>query len=225
MRPHVELSFFLYLDSWRLCWTWLYRNFAHYIRNNSWRPYKYHNKQGYGSVSALEWPTEFGSALKSGDLGAQKMVTGRAVDAPIGGAEAQSLAVGIQNAGVGAQAFAALGLLWRGRGYGSALQRKVGSGYTLQWKGDPDPHKKMQIHHKTDTVVSTGSCMLPVYKLVFIIIWYKEYTRYRQRPIFRHPFFRKQCFCLKYSLVSPLKIFGAMSKFGIYVKMKSKLQF
>jgi hypothetical protein len=26
---------------------------------------------------------------------------------------------------------------------------------------------------------------------------------YRQTPIFRHPFLRKQCFSLKYSLVSP----------------------
>ncbi len=26
---------------------------------------------------------------------------------------------------------------------------------------------------------------------------------YRQTPIFRHPFFRKQCFSLKYSLLSP----------------------
>ncbi len=43
--------------------------------------------------------------------------------------------------------------------------------------------------------------------------------------IFRHPFFRKQCFSLKYVLVAPLKIFGGMSKFGIYVKMKSSLQF
>jgi hypothetical protein len=48
---------------------------------------------------------------------------------------------------------------------------------------------------------------------------------YRQTPIFRHPFFRKQCFSLKYVFVTPLKIFGSMSKFGIYVKMKSNLQF
>ncbi len=58
------------------------------------------NNQGCGSVSALVWQTEFGSALKSGDLGAQKMETGRAVDAHIGGVEAQSLAVGIQNVAV-----------------------------------------------------------------------------------------------------------------------------
>ncbi len=40
---------------------------------------------------------------------------------------------------------------------------------------------------------------------------YKEYLRrlqdrspaYRQTPIFRHPFFRKQCFSLKYVLVTP----------------------
>jgi len=31
---------------------------------------------------------------------------------------------------------------------------------------------------------------------------------YRQTPIFRHPFFRKQCFSLKYVLVTPLKYFG-----------------
>jgi hypothetical protein len=45
--------------------------------------------------------------------------------------------------------------------------------------------------------------------------------KYRQTPIFRHPFFRKLCFSLKYSLVSPPQIFGGMSKFGIYVIMKS----
>ena len=39
------------------------------------------------------------------------------------------------------------------------------------------------------------------------------------------PFFRKQCFSLKYVLVTPLKNFGRMSKFGIYVIMKSSLQF
>jgi hypothetical protein len=35
------------------------------------------------------------------------------------------------------------------------------------------------------------------------------------------PFFRKQCFSLKYVLVAPLKIFGGLSKFGIYVILKS----
>ena len=50
-------------------------------------------------------------------------------------------------------------------------------------------------------------------------------SMYRQTPIFRHPFFRKQCFSLKYSLVSPPQKFGGVSKFGIYVKMKSSLQF
>jgi hypothetical protein len=46
-------------------------------------------------------------------------------------------------------------------------------------------------------------------------------------PIFRHPFFRKQCFSLKYVFVTPppTKIFGGVSKFGIYVIMKSSLQF
>ena len=48
---------------------------------------------------------------------------------------------------------------------------------------------------------------------------------YRQTPIFRHPFFRKQCFSLKYVLVTPLKIFGGMSKFGINVIVKSSLLF
>ncbi len=47
---------------------------------------------------------------------------------------------------------------------------------------------------------------------------------YRQRPIFRRPFFRKQCFSLKYSLVSPPQNFWGMSEFGIYVTMKSNLQ-
>jgi hypothetical protein len=46
---------------------------------------------------------------------------------------------------------------------------------------------------------------------------------YRQTPILRHPFFRKQCFSLKYVLGTPLKIFGGMSKFRIYVKIKSSL--
>jgi hypothetical protein len=32
-------------------------------------------------------------------------------------------------------------------------------------------------------------------------------------------------FSLQYVLVTPLKIFGGMSKFGIYVMMKSKLKF
>jgi hypothetical protein len=54
--------------------------------------------------------------------------------------------------------------------------------------------------------------------------WGRE-NRYSQTLIFRHPFFRKQCFSLKYSLVSSLKIFEGMSKFGIYVIMKSSLQF
>jgi hypothetical protein len=31
----------------------------------------------------------------------------------------------------------------------------------------------------------------------------REVRAYRQTPIFRHPFFRKQCFSLKYSFVSP----------------------
>jgi hypothetical protein len=48
---------------------------------------------------------------------------------------------------------------------------------------------------------------------------------YRQTPIFRHLFFRKQCFSLKYVLVAPLKIFGGLSKIGIYVKLKSSVQF
>ncbi len=48
---------------------------------------------------------------------------------------------------------------------------------------------------------------------------------YRQTPIFWHPFYRKQCFSLKYSLVNPLKIFGGMSKYEIYVIAKSSLQF
>jgi hypothetical protein len=49
---------------------------------------------------------------------------------------------------------------------------------------------------------------------------------YRQTPIYRHPFFRKQCYSPKYVLeTTPLKIFGGMSKRGIYVKMKSSLQF
>jgi hypothetical protein len=39
---------------------------------------------------------------------------------------------------------------------------------------------------------------------------------YRQTPIFLQPFFRKQCFSLKYVLVTPLKIFGGMPKFGIH---------
>jgi hypothetical protein len=48
---------------------------------------------------------------------------------------------------------------------------------------------------------------------------------YRQTPIFRHPFFRKQCFSLNMFWEPPLKIFGGMSKFRLYVKMKSSLQF
>ncbi len=32
---------------------------------------------------------------------------------------------------------------------------------------------------------------------------YCDFRKYRQTPIFRHPLFRKQCFSLKYSLVSP----------------------
>ncbi len=51
------------------------------------------------------------------------------------------------------------------------------------------------------------------------------FSVYRQTPIFRHPFFRKQCFSLKYVLGAPLINFGGMSKFRIYVKMKSSLQF
>ncbi len=44
--------------------------------------------------------------------------------------------------------------------------------------------------------------------------------KYRQTPIFRHPFSRKQCFSLKYVLVAPLRIFGGLSKIGIYVILK-----
>jgi hypothetical protein len=43
------------------------------------------------------------------------------------------------------------------------------------------------------------------------------FQNYRHTAIFRHPFFRKQCFFLKYVLGTPLKIFGGMYKFGIYV--------
>jgi hypothetical protein len=52
-------------------------------------------------------------------------------------------------------------------------------------------------------------------------------NRYCQTPIFRHPFFLKTVFFSKiqYVLVAPLKIPGGMSKFGIYVIMKSSLQF
>ncbi len=49
--------------------------------------------------------------------------------------------------------------------------------------------------------------------------------RYRQMHIYRHPFFRKQCFSLKYVLVAPLKLFGGLSKIGIYVIMKTSVQF
>jgi hypothetical protein len=48
---------------------------------------------------------------------------------------------------------------------------------------------------------------------------------YRQTAIFRHPFFGKQWFSLKYVLAAPLKIFGGMYKLGIYVILKSSLQF
>jgi hypothetical protein len=48
---------------------------------------------------------------------------------------------------------------------------------------------------------------------------------YRQTPIFRHPFFRKQCFSLKYALVAPFKIFRGLSKIEIYVILKSSVQF
>ncbi len=53
----------------------------------------------------------------------------------------------------------------------------------------------------------------------------KQVCSYRRMPIFRHPFFRKQCFSLKYSLVSPPQNFWGMPKFGIYVIMNSSLQF
>ncbi len=38
-------------------------------------------------------------------------------------------------------------------------------------------------------------------------------------------FFRKQCFSLKYVLVAPLKIFGDLSKIGIYVILTSSVQY
>jgi hypothetical protein len=46
-----------------------------------------------------------------------------------------------------------------------------------------------------------------------------------KRP-FSTPFYRKTVISLKYVLAAPpLKIFGGMYKFGIYVVMKSSLQF
>jgi hypothetical protein len=48
---------------------------------------------------------------------------------------------------------------------------------------------------------------------------------YRQTPILRHPFFRKQCYSLKYVLVAPLKNFKGLSKIGIYLILKSSVQF
>ncbi len=58
-----------------------------------------------------------------------------------------------------------------------------------------------------------------------IIYNFHQGNMYYQMPIFWHPFFRKQCFSLKYVLVDPLKIFEDMSKFEIYVIIKSSLQF
>ncbi len=48
---------------------------------------------------------------------------------------------------------------------------------------------------------------------------------YRQTPIFRRPFFRKVFFSEICFRNPPLKIFGGMSKFGIYVIMKSIYNF
>jgi hypothetical protein len=39
------------------------------------------------------------------------------------------------------------------------------------------------------------------------------------------PFFQKTVFSLKYVLVAPLKIFGGLSKIGIYLILKSSVQF
>ncbi len=41
------------------------------------------------------------------------------------------------------------------------------------------------------------------------------------KRLYFNTLFRKQCFSLKYSFVTPLKIVGSMSKFGIYMIMKS----
>ncbi len=61
--------------------------------------------------------------------------------------------------------------------------------------------------------------------VLYVTLLQMTVAEYLQTQIFRHPFFRKQCFTLKYVLVAPLKVFGGMSKFGIYVIMKSSLQF
>jgi hypothetical protein len=53
-----------------------------------------------------------------------------------------------------------------------------------------------------------------------------KYCIYCQTPIFQHPFFIKQWFSLKYSMVRPPQNFWRyVYVFGIYVKMKSSLQF
>jgi hypothetical protein len=80
-----------------------------------------------------------------------------------------------------------------------------------------------QVSHLAHKLLSSRFGLYTAKKERKIFLIYKEIQKgavaksYRQTPIFRHPFFRKQCFSLKYVLVAPLKIFGGMSKFGIYV--------
>ncbi len=68
---------------------------------------------------------------------------------------------------------------------------------------------------------------------LFLTVWNaREYRPHQTKilsvPSNAHistPFFQKTVFFSKICFGSPLKIFGGMSKFGIYVKMKSSLQF
>ncbi len=94
-----------------------------------------------------------------------------------------------------------------GRGHWGG-EGALGGGH---WWGGGHSLVRPHIHTQAEKSSQTRGCISYITRPQTMyspsaVIWIlpsPELSQYRQTPIFRHPFFRKQCFSLKYSLVSP----------------------